>query len=512
VGNPELALGLSQLVLRADVVGGRARANLDIAGDRIGKIHGEGSTILARSDKGWAPAPNAPIAAHVSAEVPDISVFAAWMGPDANAHGRIAANVNVSGTGAAPRVAGDVRASELAMREPQTGFEIEHGEVALRLDGRSIAIERLAAQAPWHAPAGAQNKIANASGHAPGTLSASGSLDLDSKQGEIRIHLAELPVTQTPNRFVVLSGDAKLQATKEGVLAGADLKADAGWVGALESAPPSVSDDVVVVNARRPAEKPQGGIAGEPIHVDARFDLGDNLYFQGRGLDTRLAGNLHVTGTPTALRATGAVRTVGGTYNGYGQKLAIERGVLQFAGPIENPQLNVRAVRKGLPVEAGVEVLGTVAHPRVRLVSTPDVPEPEKLSWLVLGRGPSDLTAGDASLLVQAASSMLGKSPGEDIGQKLGFDEVKVGRASTNSVLGVLPESTVAGRIGTASAAESVTVGRSLTRDVHLSYEQELGAAEGTLKLAWKLTRKFELLARAGYLPGLDAVYRWTFE
>ena len=124
----------------------------------------------------------------------------------------------------------------------------------------------------------------------------------------------------------------------------------------------------------------------------------------------------------------------------------------------------------------------------------------------------SDLTAGDASLLVQAASSMFGKVPGEDFAQKLGFDEVKVGRASTGSVLGVLPEMTVAGRIGSGSAAESVTVGRSLTHDVHLSYEQQLGAAEGTLKLAWKITRRFELLAREGYLPGLDAVYRWTFE
>jgi translocation and assembly module TamB len=512
VGNPSLALGLTQLVVRADVVGARVRASLDIAGERIGRVHGEGGAILVRTAKGWAPAPNAPVDARISAEVPDISVFAAWMGPDADAHGRIAANVNVSGTGSAPRVAGEVRASDLAMREPQTGFEIERGEIGLRLDGRSIAIDHLTAQAPWHAPEGAQKKIANAAGHAPGTLTASGSLDLDSRQGETRIHLAGLPVTQTPNRFVALSGDARLEATKEGVLAAADLKADAGWIGALESAPPSVSDDVVVVRAAAPQEKPQAGIAGGQIRVDARFDLGDALYFQGRGLDTRLAGNIRVTGAPPALRANGAVRTEGGTYNGYGQKLAIERGVLQFSGPIESPRLNVRAVRKGLPVEAGVEVLGTVAHPRVRLVSTPDVPEPEKLSWLVLGRAPSDLTTGDASLLVQAASSMLGKTPGEDIGQKLGFDEVKVGRASTNSVLGVLPESTVAGRIGAASAAESVTVGRSLTHDVHLSYEQELGAAEGTLKLAWKLTRSFELLARAGYLPGLDAVYRWTFE
>ncbi|HSN19642.1 MAG TPA: translocation/assembly module TamB domain-containing protein, partial [Usitatibacter sp.] len=512
VGTPALALGLTDLVVRADVSDGRARASVEIAGERVGRIQGDASALLARGAKGWQLAPDAPVAGRLSADVPDLSTFAAWMGPDAQIHGRLVAHASVAGTGAAPRVTGEVRATEVALREPQTGFEIEHGDVALRLDGRSIAIDRLVAEGPWHAPEGARNRIPGASSHAPGTLGASGSLDLGAGQGAIRIRIAALPVTQTPNRFVALSGEARLEATKQGVLAAGDLKADAGWIGALESAPPSVSDDVVVVRAARPEAKTPSGLAREPIAVDARFDLGDQLYFEGRGLDTRLAGNLRVTGTPTALRATGAVRTVGGTYDGYGQKLTIERGVLQFGGPIENPQLNVRAVRKGLPVEAGVEVLGTVAHPSVRLVSTPDVPEPEKLSWLVLGRAPSDLTAGDASVLVQAASSMLGKTPGEDLGKKLGFDEVKVGRASTSSVLGVLPESTVAGRIGTSSAAEVVTVGRSITRDVHLSYEQELGAAEGTLKLAWKLTRRFELLARAGYLPGLDAVYRWTFE
>ena len=66
------------------------------------------------------------------------------------------------------------------------------------------------------------------------------------------------------------------------------------------------------------------------------------------------------------------------------------------------------ALRKGLPVEAGVEVLGTVARPKVRLVSSPDVPDPEKLSWLVLGRGQGDVSAGDAATLVAAANSLLG--------------------------------------------------------------------------------------------------------
>ena len=313
-----------------------------------------------------------------------------------------------------------------------------------------------------------------------------------------------------PSRFVALSGEARLESTKQGIVAAGDLAADAGWIGALETPPPSVSEDVVVVRAAHPAPATPPA-SGKRIIVDAHFDLGKNLHFEGRGLDTRLAGDLRVTGEPAALRATGTVRTVGGTYDGYGQKLAIERGVLHFAGPIDNPQLNVRAIRTGLPVEAGVEVTGSVSHLRVRLVSTPDVPEPEKLSWLVLGRGPSDIGPGDASVLVSAAASMFGKNPGQDFGPKLGFDEVKIGRSGANSVLGVLPQSTVAGRTGTASAAEVVTVGKKLTRDVHLTYEQGLSDAEGTLKVAWQITRRFQLLARAGYLPGLDAVYRWTF-
>ena len=45
-------------------------------------------------------------------------------------------------------------------------------------------------------------------------------------------------------------------------------------------------------------------------------------------------------------------------------------------------------------------MLGTTTRPRVRLVSRPDVPEPEKLSWLVLGRGASDASPGDMSLML----------------------------------------------------------------------------------------------------------------
>jgi translocation and assembly module TamB len=267
-----------------------------------------------------------------------------------------------------------------------------------------------------------------------------------------------------------------------------------------------------VVRASQPAgqEEPKGK---EPVRLDLRFDLGDRVWFQGRGLDTRLAGALHIVGeVGGTLRAQGTIRTAFGTYEGYGQKLTIERGVLIFNGPIDNPQLNVLALRKGLPVEAGVEILGTTSRPRVRLVSSPDVPEPEKLSWLVLGRGASDATPGDTGVLMAAARALLGNNnPGSDLTKRLGFDEIKIGRADTNSVLGVLPQSTVAGRTRTPSASEVVSVGKRLNDRLHLTYEQGLADAEGALKVTWRISRQFQVLVRAGFLPGLDAVYRWTF-
>jgi translocation and assembly module TamB len=204
---------------------------------------------------------------------------------------------------------------------------------------------------------------------------------------------------------------------------------------------------------------------------------------------------------------------VAGTYDAYGQTLAIEHGTLTFFGSLENPALNVLALRKGLPVEAGVEVLGNVSRPRVRLVSLPDVPDPEKISWLVLGRGPSDVSQGEAATLVATATALLGRGAGtEGIVRRFGFDEVRIGRSDTMSALGTLPQSTVAGKTGSASAAEVVTVGKRLTKDIYVVYEQGLADVEGALRIAWQITQQFQLLLRAGYLPGVDAVYRWTFE
>ena len=168
-------------------------------------------------------------------------------------------------------------------------------------------------------------------------------------------------------------------------------------------------------------------------------------------------------------RATGSIRTVGGRFDAYGQKLAIERGIINFQGLIDNPGLNIRAVRGNLPVEAGVEVTGTARRPVVRLVSDPEVPDAEKLSWLVLGHAPDQQRGQDSAVLLAAAQTILGGQDGgplKAVQRGLGIDEFGIssgrldgsGQQQTSriaSTTGFGPSDTTTGQI--------VSVGKRLT-------------------------------------------------
>ena len=164
-----------------------------------------------------------------------------------------------------------------------------------------------------------------------------------------------------------------------------DLKADAGWF-SLEilQGVPTLDDDVKV---RRPGDDP--GAASTPLQtsMNLKFDMGPRFYITGMGLDAGLLGSIQILLSDGRLTGVGALRTRGGGIEAYGQKLRLRRGTLTFQGRLDNPVLDIEALRTGEQVEAGVKVAGTAQRPRIDLVSYPDVSDVEKLSWLLLGAG-----------------------------------------------------------------------------------------------------------------------------
>ncbi len=510
LGEPRQALGLEVVSLRADAAGGRVKATMDVRGNRIGRWAAEASAMLRAGESGWEVSPVAPVSGRFEVDVPDLAWMAAWVGPEARTAGRLRGEGVLEGTARDPSWNGRLELSGLSLRDPTLGFEVTEGTVAVALKDRDARIERFDLAMPWEPSAEAARAIAGAKRPAKGTLTAEGAVDLGTRKGSVRVKAAAFPLTRLATRFLALSGEGRAEIDGTTTTLTGDFRADAGWFGIPASAPPSLSDDVIVDRGR--AVAPEGRSA-ERVRLDLRVDLGDQLYFNGRGFATRLAGSLRLAGEPGAnLRTTGTIRAVGGTYDAYGRTLTLERGALNFQGPVDNPGINVLALRKGLPVEAGVEVYGTVARPKAKLVSIPDVPDPEKLAWLVLGRGQGDVSAADAAILLQAANALLGtNAPGrQKILGGLGIDEVRVGHDST-SILGTMPQRTVAGSTSASTVKDVVTVGASLTDDIRVTYRQGLADAQGSLLFAYKYSRSLEFILRAGYLQGADVAYRFSF-
>jgi translocation and assembly module TamB len=208
-----------------------------------------------------------------------------------------------------------------------------------------------------------------------------------------------------------------------------------------------------------------------------------------------LGGSIAVHSEPyQALRATGTVQVTAGTYEVFGRQLAIERGLLNFQGPIDNPNINILAMRRNQEVEAGVEVTGVARQPRVKLVSEPDVMDEEKLSWLMFGHG-SDSSGLGQQQAASAALGLLGNVGTKRLAQGIGLDTFSVG--SSESGL---------------NDQQVVNLGKAISEKFYLGYEQSLTGAASIAKVTWQMSRRWSMIVRAGAINGVDVLFSWRYD
>jgi translocation and assembly module TamB len=234
------------------------------------------------------------------------------------------------------------------------------------------------------------------------------------------------------------------------------------------------------------------------VAIDLRVALGDKLRLRGRGLDTGLGGDLRITSPNGRLAVNGSVRAVDGTYKAYGQKLSIDRGLITFNGPVDNPRLDIEATRPNLDVRVGVAVSGSATNPRVRLFSEPELSEIDKLSWLVMGRASDGLGRTDTALLQRAALALLageGDSPADQLTKAIGLDEIGVRQQSDGEV-----RETV------------ISLGKQLSRRWYVGYERGLNATTGNFQLIYRIAQRFTLRAQSGEDSSLDLIWTWRWK
>lgn len=521
-------MGLTEMRVEAQVRGNRLDARALARGSEVGAVSAGLRAEIENGDDGWRLARQRAWRGELEASVPSL----AWVDPFLSANlresirvgGSVQANLQLAGTPAAPRASGFINADALRIAWIEQGVRLDNGVVRARLDaGEGGATEIVFDSLSFSGPprfVPEDRRVRQALGaQTSGRLDANGRVKLPTLEGVVQVQFVRFPLVQQRDRWAVGTGGANMVFSPKRVRLDGALVADAGYIDTARPTVPSLSDDVIVVRAgdasgaRRQAAEPRVA-----FDFDFGIDLGPAFVLRGNGVDTRLAGALRVRHEGRGvIRATGTVEARDGTYEGYGQKLVIERGRINFQGPIDNPGLDILALRKGLPVEVGVTITRTAANPLVRLYADPPQADFETLSWLVLGR-PAEASRGDNVALARAAVGLLGGS-GEGVptqlARRLGIDELSIRTADVAGSGSLLPRQSVAGRVrGDASTlgGEIVTIGKRLSDELTLSYEQATTGTSNVVQLSYRLTQRLSVIARAGTENALDLVYSFAFD
>lgn len=504
-------VGLERFETLLTLVNNRLDLSVAASGTEFGELKASLAGLLEKdAATQWRVAPNAPLNGQLNLSMPSIAWLSRLVQAELALGGRISADLSLAGTAAKPIPSGRLVGNELSVVLLDQGVSLSGGELLAEFDPDRIRLTRLEFVSPNSVkPADRRVPFAELTAEA-GRLLASGDIELESGAGRFTFNADRLPVLQRPDRWMLLSGQGVATSTWTSLDLVAEFAVDSAFVEFSDTPPPSLSDDVMI--ARPTTDEAPGGLK---VSADVSVSLGDNLFLSGFGLQTRLAGDLRLRvrdGEP--LNATGSVSTVGGVFAGYGQNLTITRGLINFQGPIDNPGLNIVALRTGLVVEAGVSVSGTARRPQIRLVSEPNVPDAEKLSWIVLGRAPDSGSGGDMALLLPAAQALLGEDgiPAQ-LSRSLGFDEFGIGQGELGGVTRT-PTSRVVGggsRVSGGEGGQVLRLGKRLTSDLSLAFEQSLGGAESLVKLTYQLSRQLSWVLRSGSDVSSDIYYTISF-
>ncbi len=501
-----LAAGLRDAHLRLQVQQEAVQASLVWASDAGGNVQADFSTRLQNMDGSPVWAADAPLQAKLHASLPRVGVWSLVAPVGWRMHGTLDADASLSGSRGSPVWKGTLEAHDLALRSVVDGIDFSRGVMRLQFDGQHMEIAEFALQGAGGA-AGVGGKLA-VSGSAdwlPGApqapLVSRLRMALDAKAQGFR-------VSARADQRLVLSGNLIARLVDARLTLRGALVADQALFVLPDDTAPKLGDDVVVRQAK-PGPAAKAVTAPRLVQtvipdLNITLDPGANFQLQGHGISTRLAGllTLKAEGRDAPPRLTGELRTVNGTYRAYGQRLNIEEGTLRFSGAYDNPALDIRALRPNLTQVVGVQVGGTAQLPVVRLYSDPDLPDADKLSWLLLGRASSNAGA-EAAMLQQAALALLsgkGARPMDGLYNALGLDEVSLGQTATTNL------------DGSSSTEATVKLGKRISRDFYVAYERSLAGAMGTFYVFYDLSKRFTLRGESGAQSAVDLIFTTRYD
>jgi translocation and assembly module TamB len=219
------------------------------------------------------------------------------------------------------------------------------------------------------------------------------------------------------------------------------------------------------------------------------------VHINAMGLDSDLQGSLLVRKQPEREPAAeGKIRLVNGSFTAYGRELAIREGELTFTGPLNDPIVDVQAVRSietiDGPVVAGIRLTGRAQDLTATVFSEPAMADADALSYLVVGRPLNQATEAESQDLSGAAVALGLRQANrlvDQIGQSIGLDELSMA--------------------GDGGESTALIAGKKLNRRLYARYSYGVFSRLGSFLLRYRMTDKFTLEAATGENHSIDVVY-----
>ncbi len=374
------------------------------------------------------------------------------------------ADLTISGSAGQPRIDGYAKLQNVEASLPDLGITLQG--LNLTTQAKNSTTVQLTGQAR----------------SSEGNLKLDGYWQLDPATGwplQLNLQGKQFEMIRTTETWVLVSPNIKLRMAGQRIDIEGNVKiprAKLEPVGLPEGV--TVSRDTIVTGAGT------GDDASHykqwEIYSKVRISLGNDVQFNGFGLRGRLTGEVLAVDTPQTL-TTGKGELVihHGRYRVHGENLQVDPGRLIFAGgPIDDPGVDARALRRLDEVVAGVKVRGTLKAPKLILFSEPAMRESDILAYIVLGR-PLDQTSHNEAKLLIGVSSLLNftgsRGLNDQIATRFGLEEISLKPGAT-------PEEGV-----------SLVLGKYLSPRLYVSYMVGLMDATNTIHARYKLGKNVSL-------------------
>ncbi len=314
---------------------------------------------------------------------------------------------------------------------------------------------------------------------------------------QARLHLLgkNIPVYQPPDIRFSLQPDLTLLVDENAMQIQGTVLANDGFL-FIKPLPPdaiNVSSDVEFVDEKS-AELQQAAKFQLGVNVVASVE--PSLRIRGFGAEVRPKGAIRVNLDPAGIVVgRGTIDIEEGSYTGYGQQLNIRKGQAIFNGPLDQPYINLEAVREVDTVVAGIRVSGPASEPVATLFSEPTLPDSNILFYIITGKAPGAATE-DENTAVRSALLSVGLMGGQplarDIASKVGIDDLQMGTTGSGD-------------------ETAVTVGGYINSRTYLQYGISVFEPVNTLTVRYRLRDNLFLEAVNGIASALDVLYSFEF-